>query len=1286
MSTYLLANILPNAPLIASAGRFQILIGNDKDYLPTHVSYKLNLTGPSVAVQTACSSSLVAVHLACQSLLNGECDLALAGGASVLVPHRAGYLYSKDGVASPDGHCRAFDAEAQGSVPGSGVGVVVLKRLVDALADRDSIDAVIRGTAINNDGSSKAGFWAPSAAGQAAVIAEAHAIAGVSPERITYVEAHGTGTALGDPVEIEALTHAFRLGTRRTQYCAIGSIKTNIGHLEAAAGVAGLIKTVLALKHRALPPSLHFRQANPRIALADSPFYVNTALTTWPSNGAGRCAGVSSLGIGGTNAHVVLEEAPASSPAPLPSDEWQLVVMSARSEDALDAVTDRLAAHLGATEDQTLADVAHTCCVGRRSLPWRRAVVCRDRRDAQRTLEARDPKRILTGVAADGQCPLTFLFPGLGDHYVNMGRGLYESLPAFRAEIDQCAEQLAPYLGLDIRAILYPVSDAGAVSQPPDRPATLDFRRFLGRAVNGDRATTGAVHGTDIAQPTLFAVEYALAKTWMHIGVVPDAMIGYSIGEYVAACLADVFSLEDALRVVARRAQWIQQCQAGGMLAVPLAESELIPMLQRPLALAAINGPAICVVSGPVDHIAAFETILSDRQITYRRLETSHAFHSAELEPVVKPLVDLLSGIALRPPTIPFVSNLTGRWIADQEATDPRYWARQMTGTVRFCDAVGEAAAMGGIRLEVGPGHGLSTLALQHPTVSAQSNHLVATSLRHDYDPGPDVAWWLKTLGKLWVSGRTIDWARFYERGARSRVPLPTYPFERQRCWIDPPSRPANDPSFVNGAPAPLRTPSWRRSLFPSAAAPFRSWLVLADDFGLGEGLASELERAGHDVIRVQPGSGFGWSDDSRITINPFDRDHYEWLLDDLERRDKVPDAIVHLWSCCPRTDTAVVRRGVRSLLHLVPAWARRAPARVTDLWVVTSHAQAVESGDEPEPDRASLAGICRTIPDEYAGIACRMIDVLVDEGPADKRAVRALVSEVRCRSSESVVAHRGTHRWTPTQEPVDISDAGAFGAEQRDAWLLVADPTHTRALTDWAATRTSAHLASISLADLGAAAAREARDRLGCIGRIVVLDDRPDLNPRRIQDAEATDLEARLEATGRRFQALDDAVAAAGATECALILPSRSRRASGGLAEACVDALWRLLVERRAAAGGRWLLVESDELASVATGDGEHRRRLLTPYVAPRNDVETTLARIWAASLGVDSVGVHDSFLELGGHSLLGKQMLLRINAAFGVELPVRALFETPTIAELAGLVTQEILREIEALPESTA
>lgn len=920
MSTYLLANILPNAPLVASAGRFQILIGNDKDYLPTHVSYKLNLTGPSVAVQTACSSSLVAVHLACQSLLQGECDMVLAGGASVLVPHRVGYLYSKDGVASPDGHCRAFDADAQGSVSGSGVGVVVLKRLVDALADRDSIDAVIRGTAINNDGSLKAGFSAPSATGQAAAIAEAHAMAGVSPETITYVEAHGTGTVLGDPVELDALTRAFRLATRKTQFCAIGSIKTNIGHLEAAAGVAGLIKTVLALKHRQLPPSLHFRKANERTALADSPFYVNTSLSAWPSDSAARRAGVSSLGIGGTNAHVVVEEAPATLPSG-PAAPWQLLLLSARSEEALDAATDRLAAHIGATDDQTLADIAYTRCVGRRSFRWRRAVVCRDRQDSQRTLDARDPRTILTGLATEGRCPLTFLFPGLGDHYVNMGRGLYESLSVFRAEIDRCAEQLTLYLGLDVRTILYPVADAGDARQPADdRRATLDFRRLLGRSAGGDGATSGPLHRTDIAQPTLFAVEYALAKAWMRIGVVPDAMIGYSIGEYVAACLADVLSLEDALQVVARRAQWIQQCPAGAMLAVPLTESELIEILEAPLTLAAINAPSICVVSGPVDRIAALETTLTARQIACRRLETSHAFHSAQLEPAVEPLVQLLSGIALRPPAIPFVSNLTGTWISDREATDPWYWAHQMTRTVRFCDAVGETAPIGGIRLEVGPGHGLSTLALQHPAVTEQSDHVVATSLRHDFDPDPDLAWWLKTVGKLWIAGRAIDWTNFYEHQQRRRVALPTYPFERQRCWIDPP-----------------------------------------------------------------------------------------------------------------------VRRAI---------------------------------GASPAADGA------------------------------------------------------------------------------------LAPP-----------------------------------------------------------------------------------------------------------------------------------LVECNELASAATSKGAHgRRRLLTPYVAPRNDVEATLAGIWAASLGVEIVGIHDSFLELGGHSLLGSQMLLRINAAFGVELRLRGLFNAPTIAELAGLVTEEILREIEELPESTA
>jgi acyl transferase domain-containing protein len=643
LSTYLLNNLGPGRDLIKSVTDFQILMGNNTDYVPTRVSYKLNLKGPSVNVNTACSTSLVAVHIACQSLLDYHCDMALAGGVGIQVPQKQGYLYEEGGIGSPDGHCRAFDARAQGTVSGSGVGIVLLKRLEDALAQGDSIRALIRGSAINNDGSSKIGFTAPSIDGQAEVIAEAQAVAGIEPETITYVETHGTGTVLGDPIEIAALTRAFRSRTPNKGFCAIGSVKTNFGHLDEAAGVAGLIKTVLALEHKKIPPSLHFEQPNPGIDFANSPFVVNASLSEWKTNGVPRRAGVSSFGIGGTNAHVVLEEAPQIAPSG-ESRPFQLLVLSAKTSSALETATANLAGRLRQQPDLNLADVAYTLSQGRKAFGYRRIAICSNIQQAVRALESNDSKRVFNNLQEPGETPVTFMFSGQGAQYVNMGLELYQVESTFREQVDTCSEILAPHLGFDLRRVLY-----------PDDPQA------------GDAA--GRLKQTASAQPALFVIEYSLARLWMDWGVQPQAMVGHSIGEYVAACLAGVLSLEDALALVAARGQLMQQLPRGAMLAVPLSEGEVRPYLGRGLSLAAINSSDLCVISGLDDAVTGLQNELAERGIECRRLETSHAFHSGMMDPMLKPFTERVKKVKLNPPRINYLSNLTGSWIKATEAT-----------------------------------------------------------------------------------------------------------------------------------------------------------------------------------------------------------------------------------------------------------------------------------------------------------------------------------------------------------------------------------------------------------------------------------------------------------------------------------------------------------------------------------------------------------------------------------------------------------------------------------------
>lgn len=732
MNSYLL-NIYSNPHLLQTVGAFQALIGNEKDHLATLVSYKLNLRGPSLSIQTTCSTSLVAVSLACQSLLCYQCDMALAGGVSIKVPQKSGYIYEEGGIGAPDGHCRAFDAKAQGTVGGDGAGVVVLKRLSEALADGDFIHAVIKGSALNNDGSAKVGYTAPSVNGQAEVIAEALAMARVNPETITYVEAHGTGTTLGDPIEVAALTQAFRGATQKKNFCALGSVKTNIGHLNTAAGVAGLIKTTLALEHKLLPPTVHFEQPNPRIDFASSPFFVNTELTSWATNGAPRRAGISSFGIGGTNAHVILEEAPPheSSDKDRPH---QLLLLSAKTESALDIAAANLANYLKNHPHVNLADVAYTLQVGRRAFEHRRMLVCDDVSHAINGLGT-------SNRAEHVDRPVVMMFSGQGSQYVNMACGLYQHEKVFREHVDRCSEMLLTHLTLDLRNIIY--KDQSILDQ------------------------------TFIAQPALFVIEHALAQLWMSWGVRPEAMIGHSIGEYVAACLAGVISLDDALMLVAARGRLMQQQPAGAMLAVSLPEAEVCSFLDRRLSVAAVNAPALCVVSGPTDVIKDFAIRCAEQDAYTQLLHTSHAFHSEMMEPMLDEFVSCVQRVKLSAPRIPYISNVTGQWITDQEATSPSYWTKHVRQTVRFADGITELSKRAGrIFLEIGPGHTLSSSVRQ-----------ALSSLPGPGEKESDTKHLLTALGKLWLAGAKVDWEAF-KCEKRHRLPLPTYPFERQRYWI----------------------------------------------------------------------------------------------------------------------------------------------------------------------------------------------------------------------------------------------------------------------------------------------------------------------------------------------------------------------------------------------------------------------------------------------------------------------------------------------------------------------
>ena len=1030
LNSYMLNNLSWNdniRAVVDTGNTLYLTTANNGDYLTTRVSYKLNLKGPSVVVQTACSTSLVATHLACQSLLNYQCDMALAGGVAIPAVMK-GYHYHEGGILSPDGHCRTFDARARGTIFGSGVGIVVLKRLSDALAEGDTIYAVIRGSAINNDGSLKVGFTAPGVEGQASVIMMAQGVAGVDPETISYIEAHGTATPVGDPIEVGALTKVFRDSTQKKQFCAIGSVKTNIGHADTAAGVAGLIKTVLALKHKQIPPSLHYEQPNPKIDFANSPFYVNTTLSEWKAGPTPRRAGVNSFGVGGTNAHIVLEEAPPVAPSG-PSRPWQLLLLSARTDAALEAMTDNLVAHLEQHPDLKLADVAHTLQVGRRAFSQRRMLVCRDLEDAVGALEARDPNRVLTLPRGKRDRPVVFMFSGQGAQYPNMGRELYEAEPVFREHVDQCAELLRPHLGLDVRDLLYPndsrmedgrskIDPPSSILHPPSSILDLDQTQY--------------------AQPALFVIEYALARLWMEWGVQPEAMIGHSIGEYVAACLAGVFSLEDALMLVAARGRLMQQMPPGAMLAVSLPEQRVLPLLGDQLALAAINGPSRCVVAGPTEAVEALERRLTERGVDCRRLHTSHAFHSSMMEPILEPFTRQVQRVQLEAPAIPYISNVTGTWIADADATDPRYWARHLRQAVRFADGLRELAhEPDRILLEVGPGKTLSTFARQLP--GRPAGQLVLASLRHPQDQQPDVALVLNTLGQLWLANVRIDWAGFYAHERRQRLPLPTYPFERQRYWVDP--TPLGDRAGARASAAFKKTdiadwfyiPSWKRSVAPiwEPAEQPSCWLVFADEAGLGAQLVQRLEQAGQDVVAVLAGEQFDKRDERTYVLDPRRPEDYDRLVGELGASHAAPWTIAHLWSLnaserpLPDSERAV-DLSFYSLLFLAQALGKQDVSRAFYIGVVSNSMQRVAREAVRCPENATLLGPCKVIPQEYPNISCQSIDLVLPEPGTLEREdlLDQLLAELAGRSDDRVIAYRDYDRWVQTYEPVRLGEA----------------------------------------------------------------------------------------------------------------------------------------------------------------------------------------------------------------------------------------------------------------------
>ncbi|TDP95213.1 SDR family NAD(P)-dependent oxidoreductase [Labedaea rhizosphaerae] len=957
-----------NPKIMASSGALSVSLGSSSDFLATFTSYKLNLRGPSFTVLTACSTSLVALHLACESLRNGECDMALAGGVCIELPLGAGYLPAEGGVLAADGHCRPFDADATGTLWGSGGGVLLVKRLSEAIEDGDDIRAVILGDAINNDGSTKVGFTAPSVDGQAEVIAQALGMADIDPRTISYVEAHGTATALGDPIEVAALTNAFHSGTDETGWCALGSVKSNIGHLSQGAGVAGVIKTVLAMRHGLIPPTLHFEKPNPQLDLPSTPFYVNATLSKWDANGTPRRAGVSSFGMGGTNAHILLEEAPALDLRRTDRRPAALLRLSARSQAALSAMLDQLATHLGEHPELDLADVAHTLRVGRAKHPHRAVVVAGDPADA--VLALRDRKRRQAGIAGAQPPSVAFLFSGQGSQYPGMAAELYEHEPVFRTAVDECVDAFGE-TGATVRSALL------------------------------DASAEEPLRGTDITQPALFAIEYGLAQLWLSWGVRPGAMIGHSIGELVAATLAGVFTLADAARLVVTRGRLMQAMPAGAMLAVRADESEIAALLPEGLSIATVNGPGTCVVAGATELVDAFAQALSDNGTSSKRLKTSHAFHSPTMDPVLDEFAAAVAAVPLRAPSMPFLSNVTGTWITGEQATDPRYWARQVRETVRFGQCVATVLAKGSWAfVECGPGKQLAGLVRMQLPKGDKDALPPLPSLPPPGEKARPLDLLYGAAGRLWTVG--VDLSDDSCGASGRRVSLPTYPYERKYYWIDP----APVDAAAAAVAAPVRTgalpldewfsvPTWRQSVASAPASTPERFLVL----GEAPDLVAALRDAGAEVVEAG------------------DRRDYPALLADR------PSRIVHARALTGDGDVLAAQdNGFFDLLELVKALAATGVEDPVHLDVLTCGAQDVTGHDLVYPEHATVAGIVKVVPLEVPALSVRHIDV-------DPAGARGVAAEVRRDPDELVVALRGGRRWVPDTESVSLPPADTIRA-----------------------------------------------------------------------------------------------------------------------------------------------------------------------------------------------------------------------------------------------------------------
>ncbi|MEO7021098.1 MAG: beta-ketoacyl synthase N-terminal-like domain-containing protein [Ktedonobacteraceae bacterium] len=1325
---YLLHHLKATPELSQSMSEFQMSLGQEMDVLATLISYKLNLKGPSVSVQSFCSTSLVGVHLACQSLLNYECDLAVAGGVALNSLQKKGYFYEEGKIVSPDGFCRPFDARAQGSVLSNGAAVVALKRLQDALADGDHIAAIIRGSAMNNDGSQRVSYTAPGLDGQASVIASALSYAGIHPETIGYLETNGTGTRLGDAIEIAAMTKAFASKTQKKRFCAISSLKPNVGHLDRASGAAGVIKTILAMDHGQLPPQLHYEQPSPEMDIRNSPFYINTKLAPWPRLQTPRRAGINSFGLGGTNVHLVLEEGPKRESGSA-RRSWQLFPLSAKSAWSLQQANSNLVAHLKAYPEQSLADVAYTLQIGRCAFNYRQCILARTAEEACVALEQQ--QELFTDQEHRDRT-VTFVFSSTVS--LEMAQNLSRQEPQFREAVAQCCHFLQTHLKQDLQALLLPEQADEFV--------------------------------TEILQPelkhlTLFIVEYALARLLIEWHICPQALFGIGTGEYVAACLAGVFSLEDALTLVAHQSQLMVEPDTK-------AESRF----------------SVTSLAGDVS------------------------------------LRSWLSTIQLHAPQIPCLSPMSGTWLTTEQATSPAYWMQQTNQPVfeaRDIELLLQDQAR--VLLEVGTGEVLSSLVKQHPAYSPEQHApIISLSPLHS-----DQASLLVAVGHLWLAGVTIDWKCLAAQEQRLRVVLPTYAFERQRYWIDDPANrstvrrnftvPTKEADRANWYVLPYWLPTLPPPLPNKKQHAKHCCLVFVDPCGIGERVAQRLEQEECTIIRVEVGKAFAQHSENGFTVRPDVSDDYRALFKELGNVGHIPNSLLHCWSVT--TDEAIPSllayfqerqaQGFSSLLCLAKAIGQSFPDAPMHLIVLSNHIQAVTGMEFLRPEKAPIVGACKVLNQEYPMLTCQSIDLAgvetlnwANTHLIEDLAAECLTSPLKIRELNDLqnltVAYQGHTRWVQGYAPVRVEQPATLVLRNKGVYLLIGglgeiglllaehlatmqarlvfvDSSPFPANEEWSTWLANhsqdEHVSGIirrlqKLERLGAqvqvsqanlADAEQIQQIVEQIQQsdslrgVLLLAGNAELQI--IQDIEQADYAAYFQQVQGLFalaQALQgitldfcllcsslagvwgdpgcvvDAATSqflhtfaykqsqtsttpwisvswdhwqTSANEQPFFSPTASTYVM--TPEEGVDVFSRIISCRWpniiASTGNiharflQWLQAKA-EIVVHAGSTGQHPRRpkLSTAYVPPSNPTEQKIVEIWQLLLGFEQIGIHDNFFQLHGHSLLGMQLISRLRQMFQVNIPLIKLFEGPTVAELASLIEAMIIEEIEQLDEEEA